>query len=76
MAAAIDDVHLGLRQQSRPLQEFMIVPRAVASFSEALRMASETFQQLKLTPEAKGLFGWVWETKAASPPIFLRLKMR
>jgi enolase len=32
---------------SLDMQEFMIVPRGASSFSEALRMASETFQRLK-----------------------------
>jgi enolase len=36
------------------MQEFMIVPRGAPSFSEALRMASETFQQLKEILQQKG----------------------
>jgi enolase len=36
------------------MQEFMIVPRGASSFSEALRMASETFQRLKEILQHKG----------------------
>jgi len=36
------------------MQEFMIVPRGAPSFSEALRMASETFQRLKEILQQKG----------------------
>ena len=36
------------------MQEFMIVPRGAPSFSEALRMASETFQRLKEILQHKG----------------------
>jgi len=39
---------------SLDMQEFMIVPRAASSFSEALRMASETFQRLKEILQQKG----------------------
>ncbi len=34
-------------ENSLAMQEFMIVPRGATSFSQALRMASETFQHLK-----------------------------
>ena len=40
-------------ENSLDMQEFMIVPRGASSFSEALRMASETFQQLKSTLKRK-----------------------
>src|SRR3990172_10715033 len=36
------------------MQELMIVPRGAPSFSEALRMASETFQRLKEILQQKG----------------------
>jgi len=39
---------------SLDMQEFMIVPRGASSFSEALRMASETFQRLKEILQQKG----------------------
>ena len=39
---------------SLDMQEFMIVPHGASSFSEALRMASETFQQLKEILTRKG----------------------
>jgi enolase 1/2/3 len=39
---------------SLDMQEFMIVPRGASSFSEALRMASETFQRLKEVLQQKG----------------------
>ena len=40
---------------SLDMQEFMIVPRGASSFSQALRMASETFQRLKEILQQKGL---------------------
>jgi enolase len=39
---------------SLDMQEFMIVPRGASSFSEALRIASETFQRLKEILQQKG----------------------
>jgi len=39
---------------SLDMQEFMIVPRGASSFSEALRMASETFQRFKEVLQQKG----------------------
>ena len=39
---------------SLDMQEFMIVPRGASSFSEALRMASETFHRLKEILQQKG----------------------
>ena len=39
---------------SLDMQEFMIVPRGASSFSEALRMASETFQRLREILQQKG----------------------
>jgi len=39
---------------SLDMQEFMIVPRGAASLSEALRMASETFQRLREILQQKG----------------------
>ena len=41
-------------ENSLDMQEFMIVPRGAASFSEALRMGSETFQKLKEILKRKG----------------------
>ncbi|HXG52682.1 MAG TPA: phosphopyruvate hydratase [candidate division Zixibacteria bacterium] len=41
-------------ENSLDMQEFMIVPRGAPSFSEALRMASETFQHLKRILKRKG----------------------
>ena len=41
-------------ENSLDMQEFMIVPRGASSFSEALRMASETFQRLKEILRRKG----------------------
>ena len=39
---------------SLDMQEFMIVPRGASSLSEALRMASETFQRLREILQQKG----------------------
>lgn len=41
-------------ENSLDMQEFMIVPRGAASFSEALRMGSEIFQRLKGLLKQKG----------------------
>jgi enolase len=41
-------------ENSLDMQEFMIVPKGASSFSEALRMASETFQHLKELLKRKG----------------------
>jgi enolase len=41
-------------ENSLDMQEFMIVPRGAPSFSEALRMGSETFQKLKEILKRKG----------------------
>lgn len=41
-------------ENSLDMQEFMIVPKGAPSFSEALRMASETFHRLKELLKQKG----------------------
>lgn len=41
-------------ENSLDMQEFMIVPKGARSFSEALRMASETFHRLKELLKQKG----------------------
>ncbi len=56
-------------ENSLDMQEFMIVPRAAASFSEALRMASETFQQLKSTLRKKGYSVGVGDEGGFAPDL-------
>lgn len=56
-------------ENSLDMQEFMIVPRAAASFSEALRMASETFQQLKSTLKQKGYSVGIGDEGGFSPEL-------
>jgi enolase 1/2/3 len=51
------------------MQEFMIVPRSAASFSEALRMASETFQRLKEILRQKGLSVGVGDEGGFAPDL-------
>jgi enolase len=56
-------------ENSLDMQEFMIVPRRAASFSEALRMASETFQQLKSTLKRKGYSVGVGDEGGFAPDL-------
>jgi enolase 1/2/3 len=56
-------------ENSLDMQEFMIVPRAAVSFSEALRMASETFQQLKSTLRQKGYSVGVGDEGGFAPDL-------
>ena len=37
------------------IQEFMVIPHGVNSFSEALRMGTETFHQLRKVLKSRGL---------------------
>jgi len=54
---------------SLDMQEFMIVPRGAESFSEALRMASETFQQLKKVLQEKGYSVGVGDEGGFAPDL-------
>jgi enolase len=54
---------------SLDMQEFMIVPRGASSFSEALRMASETFQRLKEILQQKGLSVGVGDEGGFAPDL-------
>ncbi len=54
---------------SLDMQEFMIVPRGAESFSEALRMASETFQRLKEILQKKGLSVGVGDEGGFAPDM-------
>jgi enolase len=56
-------------ENSLDMQEFMIVPRGAACFSEALRMASETFQQLKATLKEKGYSVGVGDEGGFAPDL-------
>ena len=56
-------------ENSLDMQEFMIVPRGASSFSEALRMASETFQQLKSTLKRKGYSVGVGDEGGFAPDL-------
>src|SRR5216117_3466902 len=51
------------------LQEFMIVPVGAASFSEALRMGSEVFHQLKKLLHEKGLVTAVGDEGGFAPNL-------
>ena len=51
------------------MQEFMIVPRGASSFSEALRMASETFQRLKEILQRKGYSVGVGDEGGFAPDL-------
>jgi enolase len=51
------------------MQEFMIVPRGASSFSEALRMASEAFQQLKQILKRKGYSVGVGDEGGFAPDL-------
>jgi enolase len=50
-------------------QEFMIVPLGADSFSQALRMAAETYQQLKVTLRARGLGTGVGDEGGFAPDL-------
>jgi enolase len=54
---------------SLDMQEFMIVPHGAASFSEALRMASETFQRLKEILRRKGYSVGVGDEGGFAPDL-------
>jgi enolase len=56
-------------ENSLDMQEFMIVPRGASSFSEALRMASETFQQLKGILKRRGYSVGVGDEGGFAPDI-------
>jgi enolase len=51
------------------MQEFMIVPREASSFSEALRMASETFQRLKEILQQRGYSVGVGDEGGFAPDL-------
>jgi enolase len=50
-------------------QEFMIVPLGADSFSQALRMAAETYQQLRVTLRARGLGTGVGDEGGFAPDL-------
>jgi len=54
---------------SLDMQEFMVVPRGASSFSEALRMASETFQRLKEILQRKGYSSGVGDEGGFAPDL-------
>jgi len=56
-------------ENSLDMQEFMIVPRGAASFSEALRMGSETFQKLKEILKRKGYSVGVGDEGGVAPNL-------
>jgi len=56
-------------ENSLDMQEFMIVPRGASSFSEALRMASETFQRLKEILKQKGYSVGVGDEGGFAPDL-------
>jgi enolase len=56
-------------ENSLDMQEFMIVPRGASSFSEALRMASETFQRLKEVLQRKGYSVGVGDEGGFAPDL-------
>jgi enolase len=56
-------------ENSLDMQEFMIVPRGASSFSEALRMASETFQRLKEILRRKGYSVGVGDEGGFAPDL-------
>jgi enolase len=51
------------------MQEFMIVPRGASSFGEALRMASEAFQELKQILKRKGYSVGVGDEGGFAPDL-------
>ncbi|MBI4528905.1 MAG: phosphopyruvate hydratase, partial [Deltaproteobacteria bacterium] len=56
-------------ENSLDMQEFMIVPKGAASFSEALRMASETFYRLKEILRQKGYSTAVGDEGGFAPDL-------
>lgn len=56
-------------ENSLDMQEFMIVPRGAPSFSEALRMGSETFQKLKEILKRKGYSVGVGDEGGVAPNL-------
>jgi enolase len=56
-------------ENSLDMQEFMIVPRGASMFSEALRMASETFQKLKEILKRNGYSVGVGDEGGFAPDI-------
>lgn len=56
-------------ENSLDMQEFMIVPRGASSFAEALRMASETFHQLKPMLKRKGYSVGVGDEGGFAPDL-------
>jgi enolase len=56
-------------ENSLDMQEFMIVPLGASSFSEALRMASETFQHLKQILRRKGYSVGVGDEGGFAPDL-------
>jgi enolase len=50
-------------------QEFMIVPVGAASFAEAMRIATETYQQLKRTLHSRGLATGVGDEGGFAPAL-------
>ena len=56
-------------ENSLDMQEFMIVPKGTSSFSEALRMASETFHRLKELLKEKGYSAAVGDEGGFAPDL-------
>ncbi|MBI4283383.1 MAG: phosphopyruvate hydratase [Chloroflexi bacterium] len=56
-------------ENSLDMQEFMIVPKGTSSFSEALRMASETFHRLKELLRQKGYSAAVGDEGGFAPDL-------
>jgi enolase len=56
-------------ENSLDMQEFMIVPQGASSFTEALRMASETFQKLKEILKRKGFSVGVGDEGGFAPDL-------
>jgi enolase len=56
-------------ENSLDMQEFMIVPQGASSFTEALRMASETFQKLKDILKRKGFSVGVGDEGGFAPDL-------
>jgi enolase len=60
----------GAHAQNRiDLQEFMLVPAGAASFAEALRLAAETYQQLKKLLHERGLSTGVGDEGGFAPDL-------